>query len=47
MTVIQSENVLLEDIFVSNTYDNGAVSSNTDGANTIYSNNITFNRWDV
>lgn len=47
MTVIHSENVLLQDIYVSNTNADGSTSSNTDGANTIYSDNITFNRWNV
>jgi galacturan 1,4-alpha-galacturonidase len=47
MTVIYSESVLLQDIYVSNTADDGSSTSNTDGANTIFSDNITFNRWSV
>ena len=47
MTVIHSENVLLQDIYVNNEGNSGSVSSNTDGANTIYSNNIEFARWSV
>ena len=49
VTLFQSANVLLQDIFVSSTSNNyyRAPTLNTDGANTIYSNNITFNRWTV
>lgn len=47
MTVIHSANVLLQDIYVNNTSNSGSVSSNTDGANTIYSSNIEFARWSV
>jgi hypothetical protein len=47
MAVIHSENVLLQDIYVNNTSNSGSVSSNTDGANTIYSKNIEFARWSV
>ncbi|KAF4631087.1 hypothetical protein G7Y89_g7047 [Cudoniella acicularis] len=42
MTVIHSSNILLQDIIVNN-----VVTRNTDGANTIYSDHITFNRWSV
>ncbi|KAF2758242.1 pectin lyase-like protein [Pseudovirgaria hyperparasitica] len=47
MTVIHSENVLLQDIYVNTTSINKSGTSNTDGADTIYANNITFNRWVV
>jgi galacturan 1,4-alpha-galacturonidase len=47
MTVIYSQNVLLQDIYINNAGNSGSTSSNTDGANTIFSNNITFNRWNV
>lgn len=47
MTVIDSSNILLQDILVNNAGTSGGTISNTDGANTIYANNITFNRWDV
>jgi len=46
MTVIHSSNVVLEDIYVNNLVGTSG-SSNTDGANTIYSDHITFNNWDV
>ncbi|KAI1126887.1 family 28 glycoside hydrolase [Nemania abortiva] len=52
MTVIHSENVLLEDMYVNSTDANREVgfdfsSLNTDGADVIYSNNITFRNWTV
>lgn len=47
MTVIHSQNVVLEDIYVNNLSNGGSASSNTDGANTIYADNITFTRWNV
>ncbi|KIK65770.1 glycoside hydrolase family 28 protein [Collybiopsis luxurians FD-317 M1] len=52
MTVIHSENVLLENIYVNSTDTEHAVgfefsSLNTDGADTIYANNITFRGWTV
>ena len=47
MTVIHSKNVLLQDIYVNNAGNDGTTSSNTDGANTIFSDNITFKRWDI
>ncbi|CAD0037903.1 unnamed protein product, partial [Aureobasidium pullulans] len=47
MTVIHSSNVLLQDIYVNNTSKTGAPTVNTDGADTIYANNITFRRWTV
>ncbi|KAF2769788.1 pectin lyase-like protein [Teratosphaeria nubilosa] len=47
MTVQFSSNVVLEDIYVNNTYDGGKVSDNTDGVDTLYSDNITFRRWTV
>jgi polygalacturonase len=47
MTVIHSKNVLLEDIYVSSTSNSQWGTSNTDGADTIYADNITFNRWEV
>ncbi|KAI5248773.1 pectin lyase-like protein [Aureobasidium subglaciale] len=47
MTVIHSSNVLLQDIYVNNTSKTGAPTVNTDGADTIYANNITFRRWIV
>ncbi|RDW59415.1 glycoside hydrolase family 28 protein [Coleophoma cylindrospora] len=52
MTIIHSENILLEDIYVNSTDTEHAVgfgfsSLNTDGCDTIYVNNITFRGWTV
>ncbi|TVY94137.1 Alpha-L-rhamnosidase [Lachnellula willkommii] len=47
MTVIHSSNVLLQDIYVSSTSNSSASTSNTDGCDTIYADNITFHRWEV
>ncbi|KDN34445.1 hypothetical protein RSAG8_12477, partial [Rhizoctonia solani AG-8 WAC10335] len=47
MTIIHSEGVLLEDIFVSSRSKNGNPARNTDGADTIASNRITFRGWEV
>lgn len=47
MTVIHSENVLLQDIHVNSTSSTKASTDNTDGADTIYANNITFKRWSI
>ncbi|KAK3937520.1 galacturan 1,4-alpha-galacturonidase B, partial [Diplogelasinospora grovesii] len=47
ISIIHSNHVLLEDIYVNNTAFNGGSSSNTDGADTIYSSFIAFNRWTV
>ncbi|CAI7612944.1 unnamed protein product [Penicillium bialowiezense] len=46
MSIINSHHVLLDNILVNNT-GNWAQSSNTDGADTIYSSHITFNNWTV
>lgn len=47
MTVKNSKNVLLQDIYVNNTSENDSSARNTDGADTIYASNITFNRWHI
>ena len=47
MTVIHAENVLLENIYVNSTSNSSASTVNTDGADTIYANNITFRGWSV
>lgn len=47
MTVKNSQNVLLQDIYVNSTSNSSTSTSNTDGADTIYARNITFLRWDV
>ncbi|KAF7190679.1 Alpha-L-rhamnosidase rgxB [Pseudocercospora fuligena] len=47
MTVARSEKVLLQDIYVNNSAPDSSPRSNvnTDGADTVYANNITFLRW--
>ncbi|KAH7334787.1 glycoside hydrolase family 28 protein, partial [Rhizoctonia solani] len=47
MTVAQSEDVILEDIYVSIKSNSSAGTRNTDGANTLASNRITFRNWEV
>jgi galacturan 1,4-alpha-galacturonidase len=47
MTVAHSEDVLLEDIFVSSRSSSAAGVRNTDGADTLASNRITFRGWEV
>ncbi|KAF4835613.1 Alpha-L-rhamnosidase rgxB [Colletotrichum tropicale] len=47
VTITRSERVLLQDIYVNNTSSNRNPARNTDGANTIFSNNIHFRRWTV
>ncbi len=47
MTVIHSREVLLQDIYVNNLKNDGGLSFNTDGADTIYADRITFDRWEV
>jgi len=49
-TVIRSEQVLLQDIYVNNSCEPGAgtfggCNLNTDGSDTVYANNITYLRW--
>ncbi|TEA20729.1 Alpha-L-rhamnosidase rgxB [Colletotrichum sidae] len=46
MSIIYSHNVVLDTILVNNT-GNSYQSANTDGADTIRSSNITFNKWSV
>lgn len=47
MTIKNSKNVLLQDIYVNSTSYSGAPARNTDGADTMFSSNITFLRWNV
>ncbi|CAE6417581.1 unnamed protein product, partial [Rhizoctonia solani] len=47
MTVAHSEDVILEDIYVSIKSNSSAGTRNTDGANTLASNRITFRNWEV
>lgn len=47
MTIVSSNNVLLEDIYVNATSSNKNPARNTDGANTLFSDRITFRRWTI
>ncbi|KAF2101074.1 galacturan 1,4-alpha-galacturonidase B [Rhizodiscina lignyota] len=47
MSMIHSHNNLLENIYVNNTGMDGSTSSNTDGADTMFSSKIHFNKWIV
>jgi galacturan 1,4-alpha-galacturonidase len=47
VTVVGSQRVLLEDIYVSATSNSRNPARNTDGANTIFSDLITFRRWNI
>ena len=47
MTVAHSQRVLLSDIYVNSTSHSRAPARNTDGADTIFSDSITFDRWTV
>lgn len=42
-----SEDVLLENIYVSSRSNSSYDAHNTDGADTIYANRITFRGWDI
>lgn len=47
MAIIHSNNLLMQDISVNSTSENNSPARNTDGADTLYSNNITMRRWSV
>ncbi|RMJ07775.1 hypothetical protein CDV36_012629 [Fusarium kuroshium] len=47
VTIVSSKRVLLEDIFVQAKSSNGNPARNTDGANTMFSDYITFRGWEV
>lgn len=47
MTIMHSSNVLLQDIYVNSTTSSHNPARNTDGADTLFSSHITFNRWTV
>ncbi|EEY20545.1 polygalacturonase [Verticillium alfalfae VaMs.102] len=47
VTVVGSKRVLLEDIYVNATSSNRNPARNTDGANTMFSDRITFRRWTI
>ncbi|KAF6833805.1 exo-rhamnogalacturonase b [Colletotrichum musicola] len=47
VTIMHSQRVLLQDIYVNNTSSNRNPARNTDGANTIFSDDIHFRRWTI
>nr|POE47339.1 alpha-l-rhamnosidase rgxb [Quercus suber] len=51
MTLMNSNTVLLQDIYINNTFSTGrfagGAAQNTDGVDTLYSSNLTFARWVV
>ncbi|WQF87062.1 Putative glycoside hydrolase, family 28, pectin lyase/virulence factor [Colletotrichum destructivum] len=47
MNIMHSKNLVFEDIYVNSTSSTENNSLNTDGADTMYSDNITFRRWVV
>lgn len=47
MATTWSQDLTFEDIYVNNTSSSKQGTLNTDGVDTIYSDNITFSRWDV
>ena len=47
MAIMYSENVLLQDIYVNSTSLNKSPARNTDGADVLYSKNVTMRRWEV
>lgn len=47
VTIVSSKRVLLEDIYVNSTSQSTQPARNTDGANTLFSDSITFRRWTV
>lgn len=47
MTIKNSKNVVLSNIYVNSTTFSRAPARNTDGADTLFSDNITFDRWTV
>lgn len=47
MSIIHSQDVLFDSIYVNSSSSNGYPARNTDGADTIYSSNLTFSNWIV
>lgn len=47
VTIVSSERVVLEDIYVNSTSHSSQPARNTDGANTLFSDSITFRRWEI
>lgn len=45
MTIMHSSKVLMEDIYVNSTSHSGNPARNTDGLDTLFSDNITLRRW--
>lgn len=45
--MVGSKNVVFEDFFVSAVSTNSKPARNTDGANTMFSDRITFRRWEI
>lgn len=47
VTIVSSARVVLEDIYVNSTSHSSQPARNTDGANTLFSDSITFRRWEI
>jgi len=47
MTVFKSENILMQDVYINSTSHTGSPARNTDGVDTIYSNNVYFDRMTI
>ncbi|KAH8759684.1 glycoside hydrolase family 28 protein [Hyaloscypha sp. PMI_1271] len=47
MTVFKSENILMQDVYINSTSHSGSPARNTDGVDTIYSNNIHFDHMTI
>ena len=47
MTIFKSSNILMQDIYINSTSSSHNPTTNTDGADTIYSNNIHFDRMTI
>jgi len=47
MTVFKSENILMQDVYINSTSHSGSPARNTDGVDTIYSNNVHFDRMTI
>ncbi|PMD45405.1 glycoside hydrolase family 28 protein [Hyaloscypha variabilis F] len=47
MTVFKSENIFMQDVYINSTSDSGSPARNTDGVDTIYSNNVHFDRMTI
>lgn len=47
MTIMHSQNVTMQDIYVNSTSNDGYPARNTDGVDTLYSDGITMRRWEI